>query len=99
MRPEPTPPDDLSNALDEALGEEPRAVELRRMTDTLRDRQNRLRVDLDAESNPQQREKIEREIAKLDEQIAVLREESDISQFIEDSVRVGVEMRKLQEGF
>ena len=99
MRPEPPPPDDLSNALDEALGEEPRAVELRRMMGTLRDRQNRLRVDMDAESDPHQRDKIEREMNKLDEQIDVLREEADISQFIEDSVRVGVEMRKLQEGF
>ena len=34
-------------------------------------------------------------LATLDEQIAALGEEAEITRFVEDSVRVGIEMRRL----
>lgn len=94
-----TPDDPYQAAIEEALGDEPRAVELRQMQAMLRERQRRLRNDLQVMNEPKEREHIERELEKLDEQIQVLGEEANISSFVEDAVRVGIEMRKLQEGF
>jgi len=57
------------------------------------------RVSLAAEMNaaePALREELRKKLVTLDEQIEVLREEADITEFVEDAVRVGLEMRKLE---
>lgn len=87
---------ELEAALEEALGEDPRAEELRRMHLLLRERRTRLMQDMDAEQDEAAREKMRKEVAKLDEQIRVLGEEAEITKFVEDAVRVGIEMRRLQ---
>ena len=89
---------ELTGGIDEALEGEPHAAELRHMRDLLRQRVALLRGELGDETDPKKRAKLERDLGRLHEQIAALSEEAEISQFIEDSVRVGVEMRKLQEG-
>src|SRR5689334_17090183 len=82
---------DLEAALEEALGDDPRADELRRMHALLKERRKRLLEDLDAEADEAMRDKMRKEVAKLDEQIKVLAEEADITKFVEDAVRVGIE--------
>jgi hypothetical protein len=86
---------ELSQALDEALGEVPRSRELREMKRVLAERRVRLTGDFDHADNDKERESLRRELQKLDEHIAVLAEEADITQFVEDAVRVGIEMRRL----
>ena len=92
-------------AIEEALEGEPRADELRRMRGALLLRRTRLVEDLkaidadeniDVDSAEAERKKIRRDIAKLEEQIQVLSEEANISKFVEDAVRVGIEMRRMQ---
>ena len=87
--------DEFEAALEEALGEVPRSTELRRMRELLQERRARLAQDLSVAEDDQARDKLRRELVKLDEQIAVLKEEAEITKFIEDSVRVGLEMRRL----
>ena len=82
-------------AVDEALEGEPRADELRRMRAALLLRRARLIEDFKA-SNADERKKIRRDLKKLEEQIQVLGEEANITKFVEDAVRVGIEMRKMQ---
>lgn len=82
-------------ALDQALEGETPAAELRRMSALLQERRKRLIEDLTATTEPRERAKVEKEIDKLDEGARVLLEEASINQFVEDAVRVGVEMRNL----
>lgn len=92
-------------AVEEALEGEPRAHELRQMRLSLLQRRARLIEDLravkidetmDEAAKAAETKKIRRDIEKLDEQIQVLGEEADISKFVEDAVRVGIEMRRMQ---
>ena len=85
----------LDEALNEALGDEPRADDLRAMKRVLIERRERLAADMDATQDAAERERLRRDLKKLDEQIAVLGEEAEITRFVEDAVRVGLEMRRL----
>ena len=87
--------DQFQHALQEALGDEPRADELRQMWAVLIQRRARLCADLDVAEETTERESLRRELKKLDEQVAVLGEEAEITRFVEDAVRVGLEMRRL----
>jgi hypothetical protein len=90
------PPDEqLENALQEAIGEDPRAEELRHMKALLVQRRARLAREMDTAETPPERESLRRELRKLDEQIEVLGEEAEITRFVEDTVRVSLEMRRL----
>jgi hypothetical protein len=90
------PPDEqLEGALQEALGEDPRADELRHMKALLVERRARLAREMDTAETPPEREALRRELKKLDEQIEVLGEEAEITRFVEDTVRVSLEMRRL----
>ncbi len=81
-------------ALSEALGDEPRAQELRNMKRVLSERRARLSNDFDHAEDESERESLRRDLKKLDEQIAILAEEAEITKFVEDAVRVGIEMRR-----
>lgn len=92
-------------AVEEALEGEPRAHELKQMRLHLVQRRARLVEDIkaihvdetmDDAAKEAETKKIRRDIGKLDEQIQVLGEEADISKFVEDAVRVGIEMRRMQ---
>ena len=82
-------------AVEEALEGQSPAAELRRMSALLQERRKRLVEDLATAEDPKERAKVEKEIDKLDEGARVLLEEAQINQFVEDAVRVGIEMRKL----
>jgi hypothetical protein len=86
--------EEFNAAVDEALEDQLRAAELRRMRALLQERRTRLTEDLTGEEDSATRAKLERDLEKLDEQIAVLGEEAEITQFVEDAVRVGLEMRR-----
>ncbi len=83
------------DAMNEALDGEPRAAELRRMRALLIERRAHLLHDL-KEAGADEQKKLRRALEKLNEQISVLGEEANITAFVEDAVRVGLEMRKLQ---
>ncbi len=89
------PDEGLQDALREALGEDPRAEELRHMKALLVQRRARLSQEMDTAESPAEREALRRELKKLDEQIEVLGEEAEITRFVEDTVRVSLEMRRL----
>lgn len=90
------PPEDeeLETALEDALGEDSRAVELRQMQAALQHRRELIVRELDIVEEAE-RGRLNGVLATLDEQIAILAEEAQITKFIEDSVRVGLEMRRL----
>jgi uncharacterized membrane protein YgaE (UPF0421/DUF939 family) len=85
---------ELTEALSDALGDEPRAHELRNMKRVLSERRAGLSADLDHAEDDKEREALRRQLMKLDEQIAILAEEAEITKFVEDAVRVGIEMRR-----
>ncbi len=91
--------DDLQEALSGALGDDPRADDLRAMRHALVERRQRLMHDLDTAESDAERDKLRRALHILDEQIAVLGEEAEITSFVEDAVRVGLEMRRLNESY
>ena len=82
-------------AVEEALEGQSPSAELRRMSGLLSERRKRLVEDLATTTDPKERARVEKEIDKLDEGARVLMEEAQINQFVEDAVRVGIEMRKL----
>jgi hypothetical protein len=84
-------------AMNEALEQEPRASELYSMAQVLLRRFHGLKDDLNQESDPAKREKIKKDLIKLREQIQVLTEEAGITQFVEETVRVGIEMRRYED--
>ena len=86
----------LDPALDAALEGEPRAHELTRMVETLLNRFHGLKADYQNEDDPTAKAKLKRELVKLREQILVLDEEARITEFVEGTVRAGLEMRKLE---
>ncbi len=93
-----SPKDPLTEAaLGEALGEEPRARELRLMAQVLANRLQAFKNEFDETTEPARREKLKKEMLKLRDQILVLAEEADITQFVEDTVRLGVEMQRSED--
>jgi GTP cyclohydrolase FolE2 len=64
------------------------------MKRVLSERRARLSNDFDHAEDDTERESLRRDLKKLDEQIAILAEEAEITKFVEDAVRVGIEMRR-----
>lgn len=92
------PRDKLAEAaLGEALGEDPRANELRSMAQVLAARLQAFKNEFDETTDAARREKLKKEMLKMRAQILVLSEEADITQFVEDSVRLGVEMQRSED--
>lgn len=85
---------DLQLALDQALEGEPSAEELGVLREALAQRLQTLERLRDAEEDPDARQEWERQIKRVREQIAALREEQIITQFVEDSVKFIVRHHK-----
>ncbi len=85
-------------ALDEALGEVPRAEELVKMHGLLASRRDALQQDYDIASNAEEREVLRRRLNELDEQVSVLEEEARINRFVEDTIKFSHEVHRLSEG-
>jgi hypothetical protein len=84
-------------AIQEFLGDRPRAEDLARMRQTLLDRRRRLSAERD-EAAPEARALLQSRLASLDQQIAALEQEELITRFVEDSVRVTLTMGSVVDG-
>jgi uncharacterized membrane-anchored protein YjiN (DUF445 family) len=88
----------LEEAVEEALEGEPRAAEWRRLKRALAHRRALIEADLDHVTDEGDRKKLQSELEQIDEHLAVLSEEVEITQFIEDTVRFSAEVHRLQQG-
>jgi hypothetical protein len=88
---------DLQFALDQALESEPSAEELSVLCEALAQRLQTLQRLKEAEDDPTARESWDKEIKRVSEQMAALREEQSITQFVEDSVKFIVEQDRLKK--
>jgi hypothetical protein len=78
-------------AIQQFLGDRPRAEEWARMRRTLQDRMQRLQAEREAAA-PDARAALDARLKTLAEQIAALEQEELVTQFVEDSVRVTLAM-------
>jgi hypothetical protein len=78
-------------AIEQFLGDRPRAEEWARLRRTLADRLKRLSEEHDA-LPPDQRASLDARLKALREQVAALEREELITRFVEDSVRVTLAM-------
>lgn len=80
---------DEEQILDEFMGENPRARELRLMRNVLE--QRRTGFSRERERSPErERPALSAKISEMDKQIAALRQEEEITSFVEGSVRVSL---------
>ena len=85
-------------ALDDALGDTPRASELRKLRDALQRRQQMIAADFDVADDAKEREVLRARLHEIDEQVSVLDEEARINKFVEDTITFSHEVRRLSEG-
>jgi hypothetical protein len=73
--------------IDEFMGDNGRAAEWRAMRESLQDRLRALRAERASTTLPDAISSLDRRIAQIAEQVAVLETEEAVSTFVEDSVR------------
>jgi hypothetical protein len=78
------------DVIDEFLGENPRARELRLMRAALEQRREAFLHDRERAKDDRERTALNGKIAELDRQIEVLHREEEITGFVETSVRVSL---------
>ena len=83
--------------IDEALGDNPRASQLRLMRAALEERRNGLRKEQEPLANDSDRSKLQARIKTLNKQIEALRQEEGVSEFVETSVRLTLSKASLDE--
>jgi len=81
------PPDDVEQTVEEFLGDQPRAGHLRLLREALQRRLEGTRAALKHCDDPQERERLQKEIAAMERQAEALSREELITEFVEDSVR------------
>lgn len=75
-------------AIAEVLGDNPRAQELQSMRIALEQRRDGMRRERARAQDRTEQTRLQAKIQELDKQIAALRQEEGITQFVENSVRV-----------
>ncbi len=88
---------DEEQIIEQVLGENPRARDMRLMRMTLEDRRNGMRREHDRTSDGADKARLTAKIVELEKQIAVLRQEEEITQFVESSVRVTLHQSAVDE--
>jgi hypothetical protein len=78
---------DEDEVIEEFLGDNPRARELRLMRGALEQRLSMVRRELERAADERERRQLQSRIAELQQQIAAIRQEEAITSFVEDSVR------------
>jgi hypothetical protein len=78
---------DEEEVIDEFLGDNPRARELRLLRAALEERLTMMWREHERAVNERLREQLQHRIAELQKQIAAIRQEEAITSFVEDSVR------------
>jgi|SRR5579871_3568641 len=79
---------DEEEVIDEFLGENPRARELRLMRAALEQRRAGLRRESERTADPAERAKLASRLKELERQIEALQQEEAITEFVETSVRM-----------
>ncbi len=88
---------DEETVLDEFLGENPRARDLRLMRSALEQRRAMFTRDKARGRDEREQAAMSVKIAELDKQIAALRQEEEITSFVESSVRVTLQSVPLSD--
>lgn len=83
--------------IEQALGENPRAVELHQMRSALEQRRAAYARERDTAKDDKERAGLNARLAELDKQIAALRREEAISSFVENSVRFAMHKPALDD--
>ena len=79
---------DEEQVIDEFMGENPRARELRLMRGALEQRRAMFRRDYERGRDEREKATLRSKLTELDAQINALRQEEEITSFVEGSVRV-----------
>ena len=88
---------DEDEIIDDVLGDNPRASQLRLMRAALEERRGALRKELERSQDDVERNRLQGKIKVLDKQIEALRQEEGVSEFVETSVRVVLSKSALDE--
>ena len=83
--------------IDEALGDNPRASQLRLMRAALEERRGGLRKEMEQLTDEAERGRLQAKIKTLDKQVEALRQEEGVSEFVETSVRITLSKAALDE--
>jgi hypothetical protein len=76
------------DVIDDVLGDNPRASELRLMRAALEERRTAFRAECERTSADAERTRLNSKLKALDRQIEALRQEEAITEFVETSVKV-----------
>ena len=90
-----TPSED--EIIEEFLDEKPRARELRLMRFALEQRRTMIKKDYERITDEREQAQVQHKIRELDKQIAALRQEETITDFVGNSVRVTLSKSSLDE--
>lgn len=85
------------DVIDDVLGENPRASELRLMRAALEQRRDALRSEAERSTDETERSRLASRLKVLDKQIDALRQEEGITEFVENSVRVTLSKSALED--
>jgi len=88
---------DEEQVIEDVLGENPRARELRLMRAALEQRRERIRHELSRTQDERERARNEAKLAELEAQIQALRNEEAITGFVEASVRATLHKPSLDD--
>jgi hypothetical protein len=89
--------DEVEQAIEEVLQGKPRARELEMMISALEIRRDTFRRERDSTDDPDNRREWESRLQETESQIATLREELAITEFVENSVRVTLNKPSLDD--
>lgn len=89
--------DEVEQAIEEVLQGKPRARELEMMISALEIRRDTFRRERDSTDDPDNRREWEARLQETESQIATLREELAITEFVENSVRVTLNKPSLDD--
>jgi Lhr-like helicase len=90
--------DDMDEAIEQALEGSERAETWADYVAALEARQKRLERDFELTDDEAERKLLQQKIDEIDEQVQVLREEENITRFVEDTVTFSYELKRLSEG-
>jgi hypothetical protein len=76
------------DVIDDVLGDNPRASQLRLMRAALEERRAAFRAEVDRTAEEPERTRLQSKLKALDRQIDALRQEEAITEFVETSVKV-----------
>ncbi len=88
---------DEDELIDEVLGENPRASQLRLMRAALSERRTAFLEELERTEDDSERARLGARIRTLEKQIDALRQEEGITEFVENSVRVTARKAAIDE--